>query len=321
VVELVLGADIGGTSTRVALVAADGRVHGVGRSGGGNLRSAPPDLVRDRLRQAITAARAELPGDARVVAGHLGIAGAGDAGRAAAEAVVRDAWPALGPGAGTPTVGDDLATAFAAGADGADGLLLLAGTGAVACRFAAGRRVARADGFGWLLGDEGSGVWFGLHALRAVARDLDGTGPSTALTPVVLSGLGLLDADPRQGLIAACHAVPVSDHGRWAPAVMTAARAGDGVAVALVEEGTAALLRTARALGDGAAEIVLAGSLLTEDTPVRDGVLRGLGAAVPVRSARAPLVGAIALAARAAGWPELDREAVAAGLLGRRDRF
>ncbi|WP_169164954.1 N-acetylglucosamine kinase [Cellulomonas taurus] len=314
--DLVLGADIGGTSTRVAVLAADGRVLGTGRSAGGNLRSVPADLVRERLGEALRQAAAGLPTGARIVAAHLGIAGAGGAGRAAAESVVREAWPLGEVWAAAPTVGDDLSIAFAAGSTGGDGLLLLAGTGAVACRFAAGRPVARADGLGWLLGDRGSGVWFGLGALRAVAGELDGTGPSTALTAIVLDELGLRDADPRQGLIAAAHDVPVAAHGRWAPAVMTAARAGDDVAVALVQEGVAALLRTAGAIGSQVPEVVLAGSLLVEDTPVRAGVLEGL--TVPALDARAPVVGALALAARAAGWPEVDRAALTAGLSGDR---
>lgn len=310
--ELVLGADIGGTSIRVAVLAADGRVLGTGRSAGGNLRSAPPDLVRDRLAEALRAAGSGLPERGRIVAAHLGIAGAGGAGRAAAEAVVREAWPADPAWSATPTVGDDLTIAFAAGATGGDGLLLLAGTGAVACRFADGRPVGRADGLGWLLGDRGSGVWFGLRALRAVARDLDGVGPSTALTSMVLADLGLRDADPRQGLIAAVHDVPMAAHGRWAPTVMAAAGAGDAVAGSLVREGVSALLRTARAVAGQAPEVVLAGSLLVQDTPVRAGVVRGMG--VPVRDAPVPLVGALALAATTAGWQGIDRVAIAAGL-------
>lgn len=52
---------------------------------------------------------------------------------------------------------------------GGDGVVLAAGTGAVAVGLLDGR-VARADGFGLLLGDDGGGAWVGREALRAAVR-------------------------------------------------------------------------------------------------------------------------------------------------------
>jgi glucosamine kinase len=321
---VVLGADIGGTSTRVVLAGPDGVVHGVGRAGGGNLRSSHPADVAAHLAEALRAAFAAAPGPVDVAAAHLGIAGAGAAGREAAAAVVAEAWRAAGAPepAVRAVVGDDLEIAFASAARGEDGLLLLAGTGAVACRVAGGRVVARADGLGWLLGDEGSAVWLGLAALRAAAADLDGRGPATALTPAVLGALGLGAAagrpdDPRQDLVAAAHAVGPAAHGRLAPLVGTAALAGDAVAADLAARAAGALLRTAAAAAGHdplpPAEVVVAGALLTRAGPVRDAVLPALRAAhgVPVRAAVAPVAGAVARAAAHAGWPVPDLAAVA----------
>lgn len=313
-VQLVLGADIGGTSTRVAVLGQDGSIRGFARAAGGNLRSSTPDQARDRLATALAQAWSQSGVDALTTA-HLGIAGAGSAGRQAAEQVVRQAWAEAGLPVTALAVGDDLTTAFAAGAEGADGTLLLAGTGAVACRISDGEVVARADGLGWLLGDTGSGVWFGLAALRAAAAELDRTGPATRLTPEVLAALGVSGSDPRQELIAAAHAVPVAAHGGLAPLVMAAARTGDPVATRLVEQGVAALLRTATAVHVPSSQVVLAGSLLIEDTPVRTGVRAGLTG--PVRDAPVPLVGALRLAARAAGWPEPDRSELVRAVTGR----
>lgn len=300
--ELVLGADIGGTSTRVVLLDRQGTVQGTGRAAGGNLRSSTPELVRERLASALADAWATVQDPTGIAAAHLGIAGAGAAGRNAAQAVVRAAWADAGlPDADVLRVGDDLVTAFAAGARSDDGALLLAGTGAVAARIESGAVVGRAGGLGWLLGDEGSGVWLGLHALRAAAHDLDRTGPATTLTRTVLEELGVDSDNPQQGLIAAAHAVPVAAHGRLAPLVTAAALDGDEVARGLIDKGIAALLRTVGAVLDGKSEVVLAGSLLTEDTPIRAGVLAGLSGR-RVLTARVPLVGSLLLAARAAGW-------------------
>jgi N-acetylglucosamine kinase-like BadF-type ATPase len=87
--------------------------------------------------------------------------------------------------------------AFAAGTAGSAGALLLSGTGALAARFAGGEVERRCDGYGWLLGDEGSAVWIGLRALRAVLAALDGRGEPTAL---VRPACELLGAVPPGGL-------------------------------------------------------------------------------------------------------------------------
>lgn len=320
--HVVLGADIGGTATRVVLAGPDGSVHGAGRAGGGNLRSSRPEDVAAHLTAALRDALAAAGLGVRIDAAHLGIAGAGDAGTAAARSVVARAWADAGaPEPSVPVVvGDDLEIAFASAAHGVDGLLLLAGTGAVAGRIQGGRVVARCDGMGWLLGDEGSAVWLGLGALRAVAADLDGRGPATALTAAVLDALGVAGAtgqDPRQALIGAAYGAAPSTYGRLAPLVTAAAGAGDATARTLVAAGAAALLRTAaRAasrVDDAPAEVVVAGALLTADGSLRDAVLPGLRAAygAPVREAVAPVAGAVALAAAHAGWVRLDLSRVA----------
>ena len=53
---------------------------------------------------------------------------------------------------------------------------------------------ARAGGWGYVLGDEGSGYWIGRAALRAVLREADRRGPRTALTPLLLQHFGVAAA-------------------------------------------------------------------------------------------------------------------------------
>ena len=54
-----------------------------------------------------------------------------------------------------------------------------------------GKFTATAGGWGWFLGDDGSGVWLGREVLRAVLADLDGLGPATMLTARVATELGV----------------------------------------------------------------------------------------------------------------------------------
>jgi N-acetylglucosamine kinase-like BadF-type ATPase len=51
--------------------------------------------------------------------------------------------------------------------------------------------MARAGGWGHILGDEGSGYAIGSAALRAVMCAFDGRGPATALTEAILAHWGL----------------------------------------------------------------------------------------------------------------------------------
>jgi glucosamine kinase len=325
-VDLVIGADVGGTSTKVALATPAGRLVAYATGPGGNIRSSPADLGAT-LRQ--TLARALAGHDpSHVCASHLGVSGAGPAAVGTVTALCTTALQAAGA-SGSVEVRTDLDIAFASAATGRSGLLLLAGTGAVACSVEDLETVGRCDGTGWLLGDVGSAVWFGRRALEAAAADLDGRGPATALTSLVLAhhGVDPLD-DPRQGLVAAVYPLAVSEHGGLAPLVLAAAATGDLVAQQVVDEGVDALVRTAHAaltdtLGPGRrsrprrpAELVLAGGLLTARGPIRSEVGRRLALDLDlppgaVHDALAPVVGALRLAVRAADGPDLAPETLA----------
>ncbi|MGP5730412.1 N-acetylglucosamine kinase [Arthrobacter rhombi] len=64
------------------------------------------------------------------------------------------------------------------------GAVIAAGTGAVTLAVGA-TQVVRIDGWGYIMGDAGSGYWMGRAAFDAVMRDFDGRGPATALTEVM----------------------------------------------------------------------------------------------------------------------------------------
>jgi N-acetylglucosamine kinase-like BadF-type ATPase len=71
------------------------------------------------------------------------------------------------------------------------GILLLAGTGSVALGINQKGEKATSGGWGYILGDEGSGYWIGLQAIQAVIRDLEQRGESTQLTELILPALNL----------------------------------------------------------------------------------------------------------------------------------
>lgn len=65
------------------------------------------------------------------------------------------------------------------------GVVVASGTGVVTLAVGA-TDVARVDGWGYLMGDAGSGYWIGRAGLDAVMRAYDGRGPATALSTAML---------------------------------------------------------------------------------------------------------------------------------------
>ncbi|MGI5243504.1 N-acetylglucosamine kinase [Dactylosporangium sp. CA-139066] len=276
---LVIGVDAGATTSRCVVSDRNGNILARGTAGGANQNSSaasPGQVIAAALGGALAAAGAD---PARVAGGVIGVAGAGGAGRAAAQAAAEEAWAGAGLG-GPVRVVMDLEVAFAAGAPAPDGLLLLSGTGAVGAAFAGGALVRRCDGYGWLLGDEGSAVWLGREALRAVLRALDGRGPATELVEAVVAALGITARDPEaraQAVLRAAFDRPPAALGEFAPAVSRLAGSGDAVAAEIAGRAVAHLLHTLDTVAAAAGPpVVLAGSVLLTPGPVAEGVRAGV---------------------------------------------
>lgn len=177
----VVGIDAGGTKTRCVVLTLGGALAGSGTGPGAN-----PNSGGDTAG-ALTSALREALGDldrTQILTGVFGIAGAGSAGRPAAVTAARQAWQAVGL-RGSPAVVTDIAVAFAAGTSEPKGIVVFSGTGAGAAVINDGDIVRRADGYGWLVGDEGSAVWLGKEAVRAALAAYDGRGSPTLLTDSV----------------------------------------------------------------------------------------------------------------------------------------
>lgn len=321
---LVLGVDVGGTHTRATIATTDGRVLATGTAQGANRHSSSVRLV-DALQHGVADALHALPDgiDASAV-GAAVVAIAGLSHAAAVEGEVLAALADTGVEVAA-TILPDVVANHAAGARTGDGLVLVAGTGAIAGHVVADRLARRADGAGWLLGDGGSAVWLGLEAVRAVLASWDGRGPGTALAqPVVAHALGHDEASssqPVEALIAAVTDGSPANLGTLAPTV-TSVAAEDEVAADIVARGIRLLGRTARAAaGDAVPDhLVLAGAVLTGSPVVREGVLCDLRRTWPHIKAvegRDGAAGAAAIALRSLN-PDRISEEVYDRLLGPR---
>ncbi|MGG1908770.1 BadF/BadG/BcrA/BcrD ATPase family protein [Microbacterium sp. NRRL B-14842] len=145
--------------------------------------------------------------------------------------------------------------------DGAAGVLLIAGTGAVALGVdPSGARLV--DGWGPELGDFGSGSWLGREALRAVLRAHDGLAAPTALTTALAAPVGPPSAV--QAWLAADGAL-ARRLATLAPLVLAAAADDDPVARGIVEEAVRLLAATTAAAAGPTADVALHGGLTDHD--------------------------------------------------------
>lgn len=311
-----LAVDAGGTSTRAVVLRADGHALGCGVAGSGN----PVSSGTDQAAQAVVAAaRGALdsaglrPTD--ITSGVAGMAGASVFGsgewlrKELVRAGISDRFD----------IRSDLLATFCSGSFAPHGYALVAGTGAVAVRVRGGEVDAVADGLGWLLGDAGSGYWIGQQVARHVSAALDGRGPATTLTRLLLDDVGIAatterDADGRPAalrkLVEALYRLRPIDLARFAPLAFAAP--DDPLAQRIVAEATDALAATLTAVvaPHVIGPLVLGGSVLSRQRAIADrmaAVLRSAGVPPVLRHVPDGLAGAAVLALRL-GAVDVDEE-------------
>jgi glucosamine kinase len=277
----VLGVDAGGSGTRAVLV-QDGEI--VARYDEPPLNVLLQTDAHERLAALITASGAAAAG--------LGLAGL----RGRAEAAEMGRRLRVATGVDVVVVDDTEATLVGAFGDG-PGIVVIAGTGSNALGRDHEGRTARAGGYGFLLGDEGSAYWFASQALRAALHSHDRTGPkSEALEAAVTAEYGrdfeaivrLVYTDTADRQLLA----------RLAPTVM--ALQHEPVMTAILDAGSDCLVALARVLvaqlvsdrGAGELPIGMHGGVF-RNPYVRRRFVAATGAAV---AARAPEFGAVDLA-------------------------
>ena len=127
----------------------------------------------------------------------------------------------------------DAHIALVGGTEKQEGVIVISGTGAIVYGINAEGREARASGWGYLLGDEGSGYDIAIKGLQGVARAADGRGDQTNLTDRILNKLEL--NEPSE-LIRWAHAASRDTIAQLAAVVFDTARATDPVAGGIIDE-------------------------------------------------------------------------------------
>ncbi len=188
---LFLGVDGGKSSTKALVGDETGRVLGTGTGGPSNHVGEAEG--RERLARAVTGCvglacrQAGLePAQVRFEAACFGMSG-GPADKQAILAEILQVQKLI--------VTHDMLIALSGATGGDPGIAVNAGTGSFAFGRNQAGETARAGGWGFVFGDEGSGFDIARQAVRAMLRCEEGWGPSTALYAALLETSGAHDAN------------------------------------------------------------------------------------------------------------------------------
>lgn len=183
----VIGVDGGQTSTTAVIADDTGCLLGIGHGGPANHihEAGGIERVRRSLADSIRGATrmADLE-NARISAACLGMTG----GTEVMEAICAPVVP-------TDRIifGQDTRVALYSVTFGRPGAVVIAGTGAASLARNESGQEASGGGWGYLMGDEGSGYWIAVRALNACCLAADGIAPPTQILPALLQTLELSD--------------------------------------------------------------------------------------------------------------------------------
>lgn len=297
---LLLGVHGGGSQTRALLADENGHVVGTGTAGASNYQSVGFAAATEALRAAIAEAwrAAGIAPDLPMEVACFGLAGTGRP----EDRARFEAWAATSGIARRYTFVSDAELVLAAGTPEGWGVALIAGTGSFCWGRAADGRTARVGGWGYLLGDEGSGYDLAVQALRLVAQTADGRAEAHALLRAVLEYWRL---DTPAGLIPHVYHLErtrAEIAGAIAP-VLALAEAGDSHAAALLDRAAADLADMLATLIEkldlDQPPVALAGGLLGASASLRTSIAERVQAALgPISYVEEPARGALILARR-----------------------
>lgn len=243
--DVVAGLDMGASKTACVVVDLHARPLSVSLAGPANPNSVGLKGVLLAFNRALSEALAPLASFSPVIrAVCLGVAGLeADRRKHRLDALVRRGLE------GSPVVltHTDASVALLGALAGNPGVLVIAGTGSVVLGRNGKGQVGRTGGFGFLLGDEGSGFDLGRKGMQAALRSVDGTGPETRLPQALMACYGIEDPYGVLPLVYRSRS-RVDVIARFAPEVLSLGFEGDMVAEMIVREGAQDLLRALEAL-------------------------------------------------------------------------
>jgi N-acetylglucosamine kinase-like BadF-type ATPase len=184
-VEFFLGIDGGGTKTVAAIADINGNIIAQTRVGSTNPNSCSEQELEKTLRELFNALEKQVLDDfRRITYLFAGIAGAGiEANKILLKEMIKQFVPANT----SIHVEPDTINALYSGTYGKPGIVQISGTGSITYGINHNLKHDRVGGWGYLLGDEGSGYDIGRQGIMAVLKAYDGRGPETIMTQLMFT--------------------------------------------------------------------------------------------------------------------------------------
>jgi N-acetylglucosamine kinase-like BadF-type ATPase len=246
-----LGVDGGGTNSRAAIVDEAGIALGEGRSDAANLLRVGLENAVLHIHQAVRDACREAGMEiSQIAAACIGLAGVSQ------PDYHRQMLDALKAALPIPAIQleTDARVALAGATGNQPGVVIIAGTGSIACGINSRGRFARAGGWGPIMGDEGSGSYIGRRALESVMMSYDFRGEATSMTAPVLRHFGVSSPPELTTVIYDSSAKEKGEVqakiAQLSRVAVEAAEQGDEVAIGILRDAASELAKTALAVID-----------------------------------------------------------------------
>lgn len=276
---VVLGIDGGGTRTRASIVNGS-RVLAFAESGSIKRLRVGAVMAEQNLRELLSEVYSQA-GVSSVGAASAGVASAAMPG---VPEWIKAVFAEFGVQR-SEVVGDEI-IALDAAFKGGPGILQIAGTGTNCIGRAPDEGFENAGGWSSRLGDEGSGYWIGLHAIRRALNAYDREEPTRVLDVVG----GIWGTTTIDELVNVGDGTPGPDFAALAPAICHLAEEGDPVALDVVRQASSDLVgfvllvrAKLRRKHNLTSEVPVAwiGSVIGKSRLVREGFFAGLRAVAP----------------------------------------
>ena len=307
-----LGVDGGASKTAALVTDGDGKALGDGTAGPSNHLRVGIETAARNIERAVNKALVAADVASREIQwAYCGIAGAD---HPAHRQEVVDSLSVFFP-RGNFSVDNDARTALTGAIGFGAGVVVIAGTGSVAYGRDDNGNEARAGGWGPIVGDEGSAFGIARTAMASILRGFDGRGPETKLVDFLRTEYKMEPAEiPRFVYATTTHA---DDIARFTKVVAEAARAGDAVALGILQDAgrelaaaAAAVARRVGLMGHSFPVSYVGGAFNAGDLllgPMRETLAKEVPAATLAPPLRTPVEGAAMMAIRAASEPPSPR--------------
>jgi N-acetylglucosamine kinase-like BadF-type ATPase len=291
---LVVGVDGGGTKTLGLLADTTGDILARCRGEGSNQNVIGIDNAARNLAELLSdLAKTAGRSPSEIGSAVLGLSGAGsEKDRQVLGEAIQVRLRAMGFPPVRTTIQSDGRVALEGAFNGGPGVVAVAGTGSVVNGKTSGGSAISVGGWGRVVGDEGSGYFIGLEAIKAVSRELDGRGEAGRLRDSLAGKYGL---GTRERIIAAVYREKF-DIPSIAPLVVEAAESDDPVAIGILTRASRDLslqiVSVIDRLGlEGGTGVVMIGGLIDHESVYSRMLQSEIRKSSPAVDFRAPLNG------------------------------